>query len=252
MNIGIPLLIISIILLYVLFMTTMRTTDPLTVYHVDKKERLGNNGDGGYVIATLDGKYDLYIGCGISNETSFDEAFCSKYPNIYGFAFDGTLDIPPKLPEQIKYVPMNIDSKNSEKTTNLTSYMKMSKNIFMKMDIEGSEWEWLNYIDDNSLSNIKQLVIEIHWLFDDKSTSSSNKKKALEKLSRHFYLVHVHGNNCCGQVNESIPYVLECTYIRKDQLKNPSLNKIKFPTHLDFPNLPNIPDINLHSYPFVH
>ena len=45
------------------------------------KIRLGKNGDGGYVI--LDGlNYDLLIGCGISNDDSFEHAFLEKYKNF--------------------------------------------------------------------------------------------------------------------------------------------------------------------------
>ena len=43
-----------------------------------KKIRLGKDNDGGYVI--YDGlNYDLIIGCGISNDLSFEEDFVKKY-----------------------------------------------------------------------------------------------------------------------------------------------------------------------------
>ena len=68
--------------------------DLLKVYNYDKKCRLGSNTDGGYVIAELDGGYDCYISCGISNEESFSRDFINKYDmnefNSYGF--DGTID----------------------------------------------------------------------------------------------------------------------------------------------------------------
>ena len=54
----------------------------LETYNFDKKFRLGANSDGSYVIADLDGLYDCYISCGISNEASFDRDFLKKYINI--------------------------------------------------------------------------------------------------------------------------------------------------------------------------
>jgi hypothetical protein len=41
------------------------------------KIRLGNNGDGGYVIADIGDKYDCYISCGVSDEESFSKDFKS-------------------------------------------------------------------------------------------------------------------------------------------------------------------------------
>lgn len=240
------LLIFAIVLLFLI-----KPPHYLTVYEFTQKERLGKNGDGGYVIASLKGDYDLYLGCGIGDDTSFDEAFFSKYQNVKGFAFDGTLQNVPKLHEKITYVPMNIDTKNTDKTTDLVSYMNGKNDIFMKMDIEGGEWEWLNSIDDTNMSKIKQLVIEVHWLFDDKSASANEKKKALERLSKFFYLVHVHGNNYNG-VYDNIPYVMECTYVRKSEIPTPKLNRTTFPTSLDYPCNPNVKDIQITSKPFVH
>ena len=245
MNISIVLLIIAVILLFII-----KPPHFFTVYHYYEKERLGKDNDGGYVIAKLKGDYDLYIGCGISDDTSFDESFCSKFTHVNGFAFDGTIQNVPKLPENIKYVAKNIGSENTEKTTDLVSYMDGKNDIFMKMDIEGGEWEWLNSVDDHTLSKVKQLIIEIHWLFDDKSSSVSDKKKALERLSKFFYLVHVHGNNH-NHVHDGIPYVMECTYVRRSEIKTTIVNKTPFPIKIDQPCNPHIEDIQITTKPFV-
>lgn len=39
----------------------MNNPEVLKVYNFDKKNRCGANHDGGYVIAELEGGYDLYI-----------------------------------------------------------------------------------------------------------------------------------------------------------------------------------------------
>ena len=144
----------------------------LQVYHCDHKERLGNIGDGGYVTILLPGSYDLYLGCGLNEDTSFDEVFAMRYPDVYGFAFDGTIPKrPASLPERYAYVPVNVGGENTNSITNLVPFIRSSSNVFLKMDIEGSEWVWLTLLEDKDLVRMKQIVIELHWLSDDRYVS---------------------------------------------------------------------------------
>jgi hypothetical protein len=230
--------------------------DWLRVYHIPdtEKTRLGRQFDGGYVIAVPpEDTYDLYIGCGINDEFSFDEEFATRYPDLFGYAFDGTIPARPStFPTKYAFIPLNIGNENSNETTNLIPYMKLSHNIFVKMDIEGAEWEWLLNIPTQDLLRIKQLVLEIHYLIDDRVTHHQIKLAVLKKLAEHFYLVHAHGNNYSPLVNGVHPYVLECTYVRKDVYPNGlQLNTQPLPGPLDMPNYPRAPDINLNYWPFV-
>ena len=36
----------------------------------------------------------------------------------------------------------------------------------VKMDIEGSEFNWLDYMREDELDNFSQIVLEVHWPFD--------------------------------------------------------------------------------------
>ena len=46
----------------------------------NKKERLGKDYDGGYVICDIpDISYNLLLSCGISDDISFEEQFCDKF-----------------------------------------------------------------------------------------------------------------------------------------------------------------------------
>ena len=51
---------------------------------------------------------------------------------------------------------------------------------------------------------------------------------------------------------QSIPAVFECTYVRKDLLDNPSLNKEPFPTKLDSRNTYKKLDFVIDCPPWVH
>ena len=115
----------------------------LVVYNpINKKIRIGRNTDGGYVI--VDGyDYDCLVSFGAGYDVSFDNDFMKRNPNIPGFVFDGTMDRPPELMEGIKYINRNVDFYNTEK-----ELLKDYKNIFVKMDIEGDEWNWIRGFND--------------------------------------------------------------------------------------------------------
>lgn len=235
----------------------MNNLELLQVHHFDKKTRLGENTDGGYVIGDLDEEYDCYISAGISDEESFSRDFINKY-NInkaISYGFDGTItDYPYHYTENIQFTRKNIGNLNDEHNTNLDFLTEAYNNIFLKMDIEGGEYPWLLQIDETQLKKFKQIVIEFHGITGDGwGCSYNNKVKCLEKLSKTHYIVHAHGNNW-GPTVDNIPDVIELTYINKNVFDTPpALNTEPLPiAGLDFPNHPYRNDINLNFFPFTH
>lgn len=215
----------------------------------ETKMRLGNVNDGGYVI--IDNyDYDCYLSCGISDNFTFDLDFIKYRPNVPGHAFDGTIEMPEQFPSEIKFNKMMIGPTNTSTTTNMHEYLDTYKNVFLKMDIEGSEWKWFLGMTSDQQKSLKQIVVEFHGLFDNKWQSTvEEKKQVLKNLSETHWLVHVHGNN--NGPNNGVPWVIECTYIRKDATVN-GLNKTPFPIALDSPNDLNKPEHVLTKWPFVH
>lgn len=234
--------------------------DYLIVYESDNpKTRMGSENDGGYIIVP-NLTYDGFISCGIADDTTFEKEFCNLYPNITCLAYDGTID---KLPEEnarIIFIKKNIDSYNSNDTTNLLETIEKYNDIFLKVDIEGFEYQWLNVLTEDHMKRIKQLVIEFHLpftephhMYSNNSVPVNEKQEILKKLANTHTLIHLHPNNCCGTsiYNDIIvPNVFECTYLRKDVQSPIRKNKELIPTHLDRPNLDR-PEIELTSYPFV-
>jgi len=216
----------------------------LTAYNIPNNLiRIGPREDGGYVIA-YGFEYDLLISCGIANDVRFEEEFLDIH-NIKCFAFDGTIQSFPFHRNKIEWISKNIGHLNTEKTTNLKEYIKNYKNIFLKMDIEGSEFNWLDSMSEAELDKFSQIVIEFHWPFD------IYRMNILKKLNVTHYIIHVHGNNGLGLYNIrnincdfteiNIPEVFEVTYINK-KLFNTPLEKIhkQYPIDgLDYGNHPN-------------
>jgi FkbM family methyltransferase len=229
----------------------------LLTYEFLNKIRLGNICDGGYVLGDLDGNYDCYISAGVSDEESFSRDFIEKYNmnEQYRFAFDVTIKTYPyHYTNKITFIKRNIGKDRNSKTANLSHFIENFNNIFLKMDIEGSEYEWINYITQQQLQKFKQIVIEFHGINDDSwGTNYIDKIYCLNKLSNTHYLIHVHGNNFSKTTN-SIPDVIELTYIRKDYFRDiPKLNTIKLPMeNIDFPNNVAYEDYNLNFKPFVN
>jgi hypothetical protein len=106
--------------------------------------------------------YDLFISCGIENDIRFEEAFLDKYHNIKCYAFDGTIHSFPSHRNSMEWIQKNIGYSNTDKTTNLKEFMQDNKNIFLKMDIEGGEINWLDSMKTEDLQRFSQIVIEVH------------------------------------------------------------------------------------------
>ena len=228
----------------------------LRVYHFEKKTRYGVNGDGGYVVADLDGQYDCYISAGVSNEESFSRDFINKY-NMHkndSYGFDGTIEnYPYHFTENIQFIKKNINNFNDDNNTDLTFLTEKYNNIFLKMDIEAGEYPWLLKLNESQLNKFKQLVIEFHGITSDGWNCSYNDKAdCLQKLTKTHYLVHAHGNNFAPVVN-NIPDVIELTYVNKNYFNSePELNTKSLPlADVDFPNHRGLKDIDLNLFPFV-
>ncbi len=230
--------------------------DYLKVYDCKNKIRLGNNFDGGYVFIDMPlNSYDCYISAGVSNEESFSRDFINKYNmnSHNSFAFDGTINnYPYEYTNKITFYKKNIAPYQSPHHANLRYFINNYNNIFLKMDIEGCEFPWLNSLENHGLNKFKQIVIEFHGINDDSWNSAYNDKlEVFKKLNITHYLVHVHGNNHSSNTN-NIPDVIEATYVRKDYFTNqPILNTTKLPMELDYPCNKNLPDYDLNHYPFV-
>jgi hypothetical protein len=243
----------------------------LKTYYFEDKIRLGDTQDGGYVICNID-NYDCYISAGVSDHESFTRDFINKYKTLNNFAFDGTInDYPWKYTKNINFFKKNINGFNDNFNTDLSFLASKYDNIFLKMDIEGYEFPWINsHID---LNKFKQIVIEFHCMNNDNcytfDYNYDDKLRCFEKLNKTHYLFHAHGNNCCTKQHENkcqyiengnyfsennvIPDVIELTYVNKKIFKDvPKFNKKIFPiSGLDYKNCTLCPEIILNNYPFI-
>jgi hypothetical protein len=239
----------------------MSVLNYFNVYDIGYKIRLGNKSDGGYVIADNIGDYDVYLSAGIGEDESFSNDFLKKYKVLNNGAFQFDINrLPHNFPKNLIFYKKNISDISDDKNANLKFFINNYNNIFLKMDIEGCEFLWFNSLTIEDLKKFKQLVVEFHGINDDSfGYSHQIKLDVFNKLSQTHYLIHAHGNNFCIPLTSNIdgknvPNIIELTYVRKDIIPIPNLNKIRLPNPhgLDFPCNTNAEDINLNFIPFVY
>ena len=88
-----------------------------------------------------------------------------QYFNTKCLTFDGTISNFNTNNDSIKHITKNIRPNNNDLETNLFDIIEEYDDIFLKMDIEGYELEWVQSLTSEQLNKFSQMVIEFHWAF---------------------------------------------------------------------------------------
>lgn len=199
--------------------------------------RLGRDHDGGYLVDPASvTKAKSLLSFGIGTDWSFEMDFLKKN-DVPLFAYDGTIKAKVFFRRILKYLlslkfrrffleiykvasyysffagsrihyPLNIGY-DSHKSISLRSIL-LKENpetpVFIKMDIEGSEYRVLNDLLKCS-SNVSGLVVEFHDV-------DLHEEKILNFLKEFpLTLIHIHSNNCDQLVDScGDPITLELTF----------------------------------------
>ena len=129
--------------------------------------------------------------------------------------------------------------KNIDVGINEIVQSKNYKNIILKCDIEGGEYEIMNELTKYN-KKISCILVEFHQI--DKNIK--NFKDIINNLLNFYTIVHLHGNNHDSLIEGlNIPKTLEITFVKNDFL-NTDEYVTKFPNiFLDNPNNPTIKDL---------
>jgi hypothetical protein len=120
--------------------------------------------------------------------------------------------------------------------------------IFLKIDTEGAEFDYFLNVDIDDLASFTcGLIVEVHWL--EQEANQIKFIEMMEKINKHFILVHVHGNNWGEEFDYKgfkIPRVPEFTFVNKRYVTDYSPDTQDYPiVGIDFPNNPNKPECDL-------
>jgi hypothetical protein len=245
--------------------------------HREDLIRIGSDNDGGYVV-TRNSLYrsDFLVSLGISYDWTFEEQFAKLnqceihcYDHSIDFFFFLKLSVNdikqriflhvPKINMNVVLLPVRyktffVNSKrhfkekvggNREYETNfekIFSRIPDDKKVFLKMDIEGSEYEVLDGLK-GFYHRIQGLIIEFH----DVDTLFDAVQTHIERLKAYYDIVHVHINNCGGISSDGTPRVIEVTFENKKIFSGESrLANLQYPVlGLDGPNNRYMMDYNL-------
>ena len=222
--------------------------------------RIGRDYDGGYLVSRADlDRSDILLGLGINDDWSFEINF-SALSKVLVVAYDASVNERKFLKRFVQYLPrinrwkviwqryktyrsyrdffvtgpnthiqkfVGLNSENPAHCT-LKSILGeiASNNIFLKIDVEGSEYRFLNTLVEHS-KRMTGLVIELH----DCDLNLTEIENFIQNFDMS--LVHVHANNF-GPIRfgDGLPLTLELTFSRYAERGE----KIHLPHHLDMPN----------------
>ena len=224
-----------------------------------KYTRVGQQYDGGYIMLddVSSRKIDAAYSFGISSDVSWDEEIAGLGIEIY--MYDHTIEKLPKQNPRFHFFKEGVTGDPEEKGLETLSNLirrnghERSKNLLLKMDIEGYEWSVFEETPSDVIGQFVQIVIELHGLIPSRSKADlSQLLSVLKKINQTHQSVHVHANGYCpiswlGEL--ALPNLLEVTYVRRaDYADRLVPNTRTFPTEIDQPTFPWLPDVNLGNF----
>ncbi len=225
----------------------------LRVMDVDggRYTRLGQHNDGGYIMLDDFRECSIAYSIGICNDVSWDDEFV-KMTGADIYMYDHTIDSLPYEHSKFHWKKTGLGM-NDEQDKGLKTLKTLleenghsdEKGMILKIDIEGCEWDVLSNMPDGIMDRFDQIVMEIHNAGD--INNREKIIKSLKMLNKTHQLIYVHANNNeivlpLGDWN--LPMALEVCYVRKEKYKLVESKRF-FPTELDEPNNPSLPDIPL-------
>ena len=212
--------------------------------------RLGSLGDGGYLLPEDFENIEACFSPGVAKDSSFEHQLAEKGIKI--FLADYSVDSPPSEHRNFSFCKKYIGSYSDDHFITLDDWVSSSisskdSDLILQMDIEGSEYETILSVSEQTLSRFSMILIEFHglhnlWSYPFFKLASS----CFKKLLREHSCVHIHPNNTRGVVSIEgieIPKLMEFTFYRRDKVEKVD-EKLTFPHPLDSDNT-NKPSIAL-------
>jgi hypothetical protein len=233
------------------------------------KLRIGSKHDGGYVVAEeLCRRARMVYSAGVGEDLAFEEQWLERWPKTRFILYDPNIESPPVSHEKFTFRRIGLGAKYKP-------LVRVKMNSTLKLDIEWDEWGAIQAIPDSNLERLAQIVVEFHIihseierndlspyfcaLYDDVMMRVNEDLFGLyydtmRKLTRHFYIFHIHANNSLPLANYEgywFPPLLEVSFVRKDLVRIHSVSRETFPIKgLDSPNKTDRPDF-MDYYPLV-
>lgn len=238
-------------------LATLRLISPVSVLNI-RKRRVGGAGDGGYVMLDdLEG-IGICYSLGVGPDVSWDLEMAEYGAVIY--QYDHTVEQAPSSHPKFHHFRIGIthDETIDPSLRRLDSLLRENghferRDMLLKIDIEGHEWDSLDALDPSIFNNFRQIVVEFHGMrLLDIESFRKRAYRLFTKMRQHHEVIHVHGNNFSGMpvVNGiPIPDCIELSFVNRSYYSFSDCSEI-FPSYLDKPNNSNVCDLFLGSFKF--
>lgn len=225
----------------------------------ERKVRIGDPGDGSYVIVDRLRASQPIMSFGIGPSVNFEIGMADRGHDV--LMFDHTIDKLPAMHPRTTWFREGIAgvSAPGQRLFTLAEHMQKLPSdcepSILKMDIEGDEWSVLDRASAQLLVRFDQIALELHGLerLEDPAFNAI-ARRVLGSIATHFTLCHVHANNFCTMriLAGCFPVLetLELTYIRSDLVKR-APSRTVYPTAIDVPNYHQFADHMLWHFPFL-
>lgn len=221
-----------------------------------KKIRLGSEGDGGYVM--LDDFKDVTAALSYGTDTNADWDMAMVERGIPVWQYDHSIERAPIEHEKIAWqkkmiVPKPQDGCATISQTLENAHVSKPETAILKIDIEGAEWDVFSEASPSDLACFTQILVEFHY-FDHCNEDRFLRRAhdAISKLAKQFGVFHVHANNWSPLVEVSgvwFPGTLEVSFASRARYEFQPTDEL-FPTEIDQPCNPFLPDVWLGSFRF--
>lgn len=215
--------------------------------------RVGGTNDGGYIMLDDFVAGGIAYSFGISNDVTWDDAMANKGYEI--FMYDHTIECLSKQRNAFHYFRTGISAEKNEKglldtLENMihSNGHSQTRNMILKMDVEGAEWPVLETVNLETLSQFDQIVFEMHGFIDTDDLFRDSMINVLKKINVTHQVVHVHPNNYCIPVwdnDRPWPYAFEVTYVSRAKHDFMEPEKLHLPIAIDAPCNPNANELCL-------
>jgi hypothetical protein len=217
--------------------------------------RVGTKSDGGYVMLNAFANIKAAYSFGIGTDVSWDLAIAEK--GIPVWMYDHTVESLPTNHHLFHFGKTGVCglNRNDSRLRPLADLMAQNQHqketgLILKLDVEGAEWDVLDFASSSTLSQFSQIAIELHNLTAFQNGKHyENMVRVLEKLSVTHQSVHVHANIVDSPLwigDKVLPTQLEVTFARRSDYNNQFLPCSRtFPTKLDYPWCSGVPELKL-------
>lgn len=221
---------------------------------IHDKVRIGAMGDGGYVFPDDLKGINNVVSLGIGDNVSFDQVFANAGASVY--QYDPTVEGPPVQHGNFHFHKVAWSHEDGPGAATLQRIMEShdlrdGNDAILKFDTEGCEWEAVKATPPDVFKHFRIIACELHGLNNLHHPDFRQQvRQCLEILTRQHTAVHIHANNCCGMTlveGIPVPAVLEATFLRNDRSAFVPAND-PMPGPLDFPNMPDRPDLVLNPF----